>query len=59
MEEGDEHVKPLLLFDLAWNGGPKGTDEERKHLREREDCESILEMFARQFATPSKPGDAA
>jgi hypothetical protein len=59
MAGSDEHLKPLRLFDLAWNGGPKIIDEERKHLRECEQCRSILEMFARKFATPAKPGDAA
>ena len=44
-----EHLKPLRLFDLAWNGGPKITDEERKHLCQCEECQSMLEAFARQF----------
>jgi hypothetical protein len=61
MAGSDEHLKPLRLFDLAWNGGSKITAEERKHLHECEDCENMLEVFARLFTKPSNPypGDAA
>jgi len=43
MAASDEHLKPLRLFDLAWNGGSKMTDGEREHLHECGDCESMLE----------------
>ena len=61
MAESDEHLKPLRLFDLARHSRFEITEEERKHLRECEECERILEVFARQFNKPSinKPEDAA
>ncbi len=59
MAQGEEHLKPLRLFDLAWNGGSKITDEEKQHLRECEDCQSLLEVFARRLTKPTKPEDRA
>jgi hypothetical protein len=61
MAERDEHLKPLRLFDLARDYGWQITDEERKHLQQCEQCRSIHEVFARQFAKPlsKKPEDAA
>jgi len=58
MEKSEEHLQSLRLFDLAWNGGSKITDEERKHLRECDECKVILELFARQFARRFDPGEA-
>ena len=59
-----DHIQPLRLFDLARHSRFEITEEERKHLRECEECERILEVFARQFEKPLRPsqhkkGDAA
>ena len=61
MAGSDEHLKPLRLFDLARYGENKATDMERAHLLECKECQSILEVFTRQFGKPAskKPGDAA
>jgi hypothetical protein len=56
MSGSGEHIKPLRLFDIGRNSGPPVTDEEKKHLRECEECGHILEVFARQFEKPSGPG---
>jgi hypothetical protein len=61
MAKSDEHFKPLRLFDLARHSRFEITDEEKEHLHECEECQSILDVFARQFTEPptSKPEDAA
>ena len=61
MVVSDEHIKPLRLFDLARNSGPQITEEETQHLRQCEECQRVLEVFARQFHKPpiKKPEDAA
>jgi hypothetical protein len=61
MKGSNEHLKPLRLFDLARESGAKSTEEERKHLHECEQCQSIVRVFGRQFSKPpnEKPGDAA
>ena len=61
MAERDEHLKPLRLFDLARDYGWEITSQERTHLQQCEECQRIIEVFARQFAKPAskKPEDAA
>jgi hypothetical protein len=61
MQESDEHFKPLRLFDLARHSRFEITEEERKHLGQCEECQSVLEVFTRQFTKPSidQPKDAA
>ena len=61
MTGSDEHLKPLRLFDLARFGENKATDLEKAHLLACEECQPILEVFARQFSKPTKekPKDAA
>jgi hypothetical protein len=61
MTGSDGHLKPLRLFDLARFGENKATDIERAHLLACEECQPILEVFARQFSKPTKekPKDAA
>jgi len=61
MPESDEHLKPLRLFDLARHSRFEITEQERKHLNECEECQRVLDVFARQFTKPliNKPEDAA
>ena len=61
MKGSDKHLEPLRLFDLARKSGTQLTDIEKRHLRDCEECQSIFEVFARQFGKPTqlKPGDAA
>ena len=54
MTSSDDHVKPLRLFDLAWQGEHQATNTERGHLLGCEECQAILEVFARQFSKPTK-----
>jgi hypothetical protein len=62
-----DHIKPLRLFDLsqveARQNGFELDSEEQQHLRECEECQHVLAVFARQFSkktqTPEKPEDAA
>jgi hypothetical protein len=60
----DSHIRPLRLFNLARGNGAQIIAEERKHLRECEECQPVLEVFVRQFnrswiETNDKPEDAA
>jgi hypothetical protein len=61
MAGSDDHIKHLRLFDLARQSGNPMSDEEREHLRACEECQRILQVFARQrFDKPiEKPEDAA
>jgi hypothetical protein len=60
MTRSDEHLKPLRLFDLARESGAEITEEERKHLHECEQCQSVVRVFTRQFKPANeKPEDAA
>jgi hypothetical protein len=66
MEVG-EHIQPLRLFNLSQAqeaaSGFQLNDDEKKHLQECEECQSVLEVFARQFSKTrppkDRPGDAA
>jgi hypothetical protein len=40
-----DHIEPLRLFDLAWDD--EATDDEKKHLRDCEECKDALEFFTR------------
>ena len=64
MAGSHEHVQPLRLYDLARDEQSQITEEERTHLRECEECQRILAVFAREFTQPGRrpkdlPGDAA
>jgi len=52
MAQTDEHLKPLRLFDIAWNCGPTMTEQERQHLSECAVCESMLEIFIASSLRP-------
>jgi predicted anti-sigma-YlaC factor YlaD len=56
MEEREEHIKPLRLFDLARQRGTEPDEKEDGHLRQCEECRRVFEVFARQF---SESGRAA
>ena len=64
--EVDEHIQPLRLFDLSAQEAASGfqlNQDEKKHFHECEECQSVLEVFARQFnkmrPPKDRPGDAA
>jgi len=68
MAEDTDHIKPQRLFDLSQaevrKKGFEPDEEEKQHLRECDQCQRILEVFARQFNAPWRPqsgktGDAA
>jgi hypothetical protein len=51
---GSNHLRPRRLFDIS-QGKERTTEEERKHVRECEECKAVIVIFARQFP----PEDAA
>ena len=63
----NEHIQPLRLFNFSQAqetaSGFQLSEDEKKHLHECEECQHVLEVFARQFSKkrPPKdqPGDAA
>ena len=63
----DEHIQPLRLFNLSQAqeaaSGFQLNEDEKKHLHECEECQNVLEVFARQFSKTrppkDRPGDAA
>jgi hypothetical protein len=65
MAGSGEHIEPLRLFAIAQeSGSPPPNDAEKEHLRRCEECQHILEVFARQFTQPGRgpkdmPGDGA
>jgi len=62
---GSEHIEPPRLLAIAQeNRSLPPNDEEKEHLRQCEECENILAVFARQFTQPGRepkdvPGNAA
>ena len=60
MAESD-HIRPLRLFDLSQaeerQSGFQLSEEEQQHLRECEECQDILAVFARQFSKQRPPKD--
>jgi hypothetical protein len=57
-----DHPKPIRLFDLS-RDKVKPTVEERIHIRQCDECQTIIAIFARQFNSPKsskdKPENAA
>ncbi|HYR43270.1 MAG TPA: hypothetical protein VER98_09620 [Terriglobia bacterium] len=51
----DDHIKPLRLFELARQRGTQPNEQEKVHLRTCEECQRIVEVFARQFGKPWQP----
>jgi hypothetical protein len=43
MSETGNHLKPLRLFDIGRASGFPLIEEEKKHLRECEECQRILD----------------
>ena len=50
MSEAEQHIKTIRLVDLGRDSGFKLTREEKKHLRDCEECRAVVEVFARQFS---------
>ncbi len=50
---GSDHPKPLRLFDLS-QGNVKATEDEKQHVAQCEECQTVIAIFARQF-TPKNP----
>ncbi len=63
MAGSDDHIKLLRLFDLsrveARVSGFQLNEEEKQHLRGCEECQHVLEVFARQFSKKSRSEPAA
>jgi hypothetical protein len=62
MSGSGDHIKPLRLFDIGRDSGSPSSDQEKEHLRQCEECQRIVEVFARQFGKsfrppPAKPND--
>jgi hypothetical protein len=55
MSGSSDHIRPLRLFDIGRESGLPITDKEREHLRDCEECQHIVEVFARQFDKPFRP----
>jgi hypothetical protein len=53
---GIDHPKPIRLFDLSQGTG-KPTEEEKLHVRNCEECQHIVAVFARQFTLENPPKD--
>jgi hypothetical protein len=56
-----DHIKPLRLFDLSQaeslNDVPLLSEEEKQHLRDCDECQHVLQVFARQFTRQRPPHD--
>ncbi len=50
-----DHIRTLRLFDLSQQDGFKLNEKEREHFRTCEECQHVVEIFARQF-NPDKKG---
>ena len=64
MAGSDNHIKPLRLFELARFDSVDLNKDEQAHFRTCEECQRVVQVFARQFDKPwippvKKPGDAA
>jgi hypothetical protein len=59
--EAGEHIKPLRLFNLSQAqeaaSGFQLSGEEKEHLQKCEECQNVLEVFARQFSKTRPPKD--
>ena len=55
---GNEHPKPIRLFDFS-QGTEKPTEEEGEHVRNCDECQTVIAIFARQFTPKDKPDHAA
>ena len=56
-----DHIQPVRLFSLSQNetqdDGFHLDEEEAKHLRECEECQHVLAVFAREFSQHKPPHD--
>src|SRR5215467_4629307 len=50
MARTEEHIKPLRLLDVARDRGFELTENQKKHLRECEECQHVLASLAREFS---------
>jgi len=57
MAGSDTHLKPIRLFDIARHSGRPVTEEEKEHLRSCEQCQRMIEVFARQRFDPPDPNE--
>ena len=53
-----EHLRPIRLFDIS-QGKVEASESESQHLRECEECQNVIAVFARQFAPQNQPRDKA
>jgi hypothetical protein len=56
-----DHIKPLRLFDLSQAESLSSVaslnQEEKQHLRDCDECQHVLQVFARQFSPQRPPHD--
>jgi hypothetical protein len=56
--EMGEHIRPLRLFDLSQADRCRKPIElepwEKEHLQQCEECQQVVEVFARQFKSEDK-----
>src|SRR5689334_3976327 len=50
------HIRTIRLFDVGRDGDSDLTEEEKKHLRDCEECKAVVAVFTRQFSR-QKPHD--
>jgi hypothetical protein len=57
----DGHLEPIRLFEIARNRGARLSEKEGKYLHDCQECQPLIEVFARPFNKPQKdePENAA
>ena len=59
----EQHIRPLRLFDLSQAEAPGSgfqlDEEEKRHFDQCEECQQIVEIFARQFSQHGAVTDKA
>ena len=53
---GSDHPKPIRLFDISQGTG-KPTEDEKQHVRDCSECQTVIAIFARQFSSENPPKD--
>ena len=49
-ETEPEHIRTIRLFDVGRGSDSDLSEEEKKHLRECDECREVVAVFARQFS---------
>jgi hypothetical protein len=51
---GIDHPKPIRLFDIS-QATVKPTEDEKRHVHDCEECQTVIAIFARQFTSKKPP----